>query len=82
MAQGFTSVMALTDVEDPDGFDEAEFVLDPSVSSYGEAAAVFELDQAAELLDDVPAGWDADRLFDVIRSEGVPVEDTRWPGHP
>ncbi len=28
MAQGFTSVMALTDVEDPDGFDEAEFVLD------------------------------------------------------
>ncbi len=42
----------------------------------GARTAKLDLDQAGALLDDIQPDWDADRLFDVIRSNGVPVEDT------
>jgi hypothetical protein len=37
--------------------------------------AVLDLDQAGALLDDIEPDWDSDRLFDAIRSRGLPVED-------
>lgn len=43
----------------------------------GARVARLDLDQAASLLDDIEPDWDVDRLFDVIRSNGVPVEDSR-----
>ncbi len=41
----------------------------------GARLAVLGLDQASELLEDIEPGWDSDRLFDAIRSRGLPVED-------
>ncbi|MGH8888112.1 MAG: hypothetical protein ACRDYX_23780 [Egibacteraceae bacterium] len=37
--------------------------------------ALLDLDQASTLLDDMEPDWDPDRLFDVIRSRGLPIED-------
>lgn len=37
--------------------------------------AMLDLDQASALLDDLEPDWDPDRLFDAIRSRGLPVED-------
>jgi hypothetical protein len=37
--------------------------------------ALLDLEQANTLLDDIQPDWDPDRLFDAIRSRGLPVED-------
>lgn len=41
----------------------------------GVRVTVLDLDQASELLEDIEPGWDADRLFEAVRSRGLPVEE-------
>jgi hypothetical protein len=41
----------------------------------GMRVAKLDLDQAAMLLDEIEPGWDLERLFDAIRSHGVPVQE-------
>ncbi|MGH8900191.1 MAG: hypothetical protein ACRDYA_00545 [Egibacteraceae bacterium] len=40
----------------------------------GARVAMLDLDQAETLLEDIEPDWDTDRLFDAIRSRGLPVE--------
>ncbi|MGH8929049.1 MAG: hypothetical protein ACRDZO_00015 [Egibacteraceae bacterium] len=43
----------------------------------GTRAARLDLDQAAALLDDIEPDWDLDQIFDAIRSQGAPIEDSK-----